>query len=199
MYINDLATKSAFNSDAGQFDIIHLAMHTIMNDEDPMYSKMVFSTVNDSVDNRDLNIYEIYGIKLKARMVVLSSCNTGTGELHKGEGILSIARGFIYSGSQSVVMSLWEIEDRSGTEIIKSFYDNLKRGNSKGVALRRSRLEYLNRANQLRSHPYFWSTLIVYGDDSPLYYSLSVKLLFVLISSVVIFSVILYFRKRKYS
>ena len=53
-------------------------------------------------------------------MVVLSSCNTGTGFLYSGEGILSLARGFIYSGSQSVVMSMWEIEDKSGTEIVEN-------------------------------------------------------------------------------
>ena len=59
--------------------------------------------------------------------------------LYSGEGILSLARGFMYSGSKSVVMAMWEIEDKTGTEIVKGFYDNLKKGYSKSAALRRAR------------------------------------------------------------
>jgi CHAT domain-containing protein len=104
-------------------------------------------------------------------MVILSSCNTGSGVLHSGEGILSLARGFVYSGSQSVVMSMWEIEDRSGAEIVKSYYRYLKRGASKSNALRRARISYLADSDMLRSHPYFWSSLVIYGNNDPLYYS----------------------------
>ena len=146
-------------------------MHTILNDKDPMYSTLIFSSENDSTDDRYLKTYEVYSIPLKAKMVVLSSCNSGSGYLYSGEGILSLARGFMYSGSESVVMAMWEIEDRSGTEIVKSFYDNLKKGYSKSSSLRKARIKYLKEADQLRSHPYFWSALVVYGNNSPLYYS----------------------------
>jgi CHAT domain-containing protein/tetratricopeptide (TPR) repeat protein len=156
---------------AGSYEIIHLAMHTVLNNSNPGLSKMIFSTTKDTVDADDLNLYEIYGVPLKAKMVVLSSCYTGSGVLEKGEGILSIARGFLSSGSKSVVMSLWEVNDASGTEIVKSFYRNLLKGERKSEALRRARISYLRSASQLNSHPYFWSTLVVYGDDSPLYYS----------------------------
>jgi CHAT domain-containing protein len=166
LYLNNFATEANYKNEAGKFDIIHLSMHTLINDRDPLYSKMIFSNSNDTIEDGFLNTYEIYGIPLKAKMVVLSSCNTGTGILHSGEGILSLARGFIYSGSQSVVMSLWEIEDRSGTEIIKLFYKNLKKGNAKGSALKKTRVSYLKKADQLRSHPYYWSTLVVYGNDA---------------------------------
>jgi len=130
---------------------------------------------------------------------VLSSCNTGSGVLTTGEGILSLARGFLYAGSQSVVMSLWEIEDKSGTDVIRLFYENLKKGKSKSVALRKSRSEYLKKASQLKSHPYFWSTLVVYGDNTSVYFPAGIVITIaclVLISGVLI---LLYFRKRKYS
>ena len=104
-------------------------------------------------------------------MVVLSSCNTGSGKLSEGEGILSLARGFLYSGSQSVVMSMWEIDDKSGTDIIKSFYDNLKKGKSKSAALKQARSAYLKKASQLKSHPYFWAGMVVYGENSSLFFS----------------------------
>ena len=98
-------------------------------------------------------------------------------------------------------MSMWEIEDRSGTEIVKQFYNNLKKGNTKSDALRKARIEYLKKADQLRSHPYFWSTLIIYGNDTPLYYSkiLIIVSLIVLAISIVIVSLFFHFRKRKYS
>jgi len=66
---------------------------------------------------------------------------------------------------------MWEIEDRSGSEIVKSFYRYLKRGASKSNALRRARISYLDKSDMLRSHPYFWSSLVIYGNNDPLYYS----------------------------
>ncbi|MDP4221691.1 MAG: CHAT domain-containing protein [Bacteroidota bacterium] len=181
--INNGAKESVFKSEAGKYDVIHLAMHTVLNDQYPMYSKMLFYQEKDSVEDGNLNTYEVYGIPLKAKMVILSSCNTGSGKLHSGEGILSLARGFIYAGSQSVIMSMWEIDDRSGTEIVKDFYRNLKKGETKSTALRKARIDYLKNADMLRSHPYFWSSLVIYGNNSQLYPS---KQIFLLIGAVII-------------
>ena len=144
------ATESAYKKLAGGFDIIHLAMHTLINNQNPVFSKMIFSASDGNIKNNGLNAFEVYGILLKAKMVVLSSCNTGAGNLRKGEGILSLARGFIYSGSKSVVMSLWEVDDKSGTDIVKTFYKNLKNGNSKGEALRQAKLKYLKSAGAVQ-------------------------------------------------
>jgi CHAT domain-containing protein len=174
-------------------------MHTLLNDKNPMNSTLIFSQGKDSTEDNYLKTYEIYGIPLKAKMVVLSSCNTGTGLLSSGEGILSLARGFIYSGSQSVVMSMWEIEDKSGTNIVELFYKNLKKGYPKSVALKNARTEFLKNADQLRSHPYFWATLVVYGEDAPLYYPYRIK---IFVASLIIALLLLpgyYFWKRRYS
>ena len=195
LYINNGARESVFKSEAGKYDIIHMAMHAVLNDQFPMYSKMLFYQGNDSLEDGNLNTYEVYGVPLKAKMVILSSCNTGTGVLHSGEGILSLARGFIYSGSQSVIMSMWEIEDRSGAEIVKSFYTHLKRGSTKSNALRKARLEYLKSSDMLRSHPYFWSSLVIYGNNAPLYHSL--KLLIVIGSAVILIVILLFLFYRK--
>jgi CHAT domain-containing protein len=199
LFENNDARESVFKAESGKYDIIHLAMHTLLNDKDPMRSTLIFSHINDSLEDGYLKTFEIYGIPLKAKMVVLSSCNTGSGLLLSGEGILSLARGFIYSGSQSVIMSMWEIEDKSGTEIVEAFYKNLKKGYSKSVALRKARMVFLNNADMLRSHPYFWSALVIYGDNSPLYSSAKLKI--AIIAAVIIFllSFGLYFWKRKYS
>ncbi len=199
LYENTDARETDFKKQAGKYDIIHLAMHTLINDRDPLESKLIFSLDHDTIDDGYLNTWEVYSIPLKAKMVVLSSCNTGNGKLYTGEGILSLARGFIYSGSKSVVMSMWEIEDKSGTEIVEMFYKYLKEGYSKSLALKKARISYLKTADQLRSHPYFWSTLIIYGDNSPLYTAGS--LVIVVLSSLAVLAVVLffYFRKRRYS
>lgn len=195
---NSQARESSFKKESGNYDILHLAMHTILNDKDPMHSTLIFSPEADTLEDSYLKTYEVYGIPLKAKMVVLSSCNTGSGYLFTGEGILSLARGFTYSGSQSVVMSMWEIEDRSGTEIVKLFYENIKNGYTKSASLRKARIEYLKNSDLLRSHPYFWSALIVYGNNEPLYYPGKIIWLIALFC-VILLTVPFYLRRRRYS
>ena len=140
-----------------------------------------------------LNTYEVYNVPVNAMMVVLSSCNTGTGKLVTGEGILSLARGFLFAGSRSVVMSMWAVEDFSSSAVIKSFYRNMRSGQTKSSALRDARLKFLRTADQERSHPYYWSTLVIYGDDTPLWFNrlklYSALLLFLLASAILVATV----------
>jgi CHAT domain-containing protein len=199
LYLNDEARETVFKTEASKYNIIHLAMHTYLNDQNPMNSAMIFAQGGNAPEDGLLYTYEVYGIPLKARMVVLSSCNTGSGQLSSGEGILSLARGFLYSGSQSVVMSMWEIDDKSGTEIIKMFYDNLKKGKSKGEALKKARTEYLKKASQLKSHPYFWSSIVVYGENDPVFSSRRTLILSICSLIVISIALVYYFWKRKYS
>ncbi|MBN2863441.1 MAG: CHAT domain-containing protein, partial [Bacteroidales bacterium] len=199
LYLNKEARESVFKSVAGEYDIIHLAMHTVLNDVNPMNSAMIFIQEGDSPEDGLLYTYEVYGIPMKARLVVLSSCNTGSGKLSAGEGILSLARGFLYSGSQSVVMSMWEIEDKSGTDIIRLFYDNLKKGRSKSEALKKARSSYLKNASQLKSHPYYWSSLVVYGNNAPVYFSRKIIITGLCILIAILSGAFLYLRYRKYS
>lgn len=197
LYINNNAMESVFKAEAGKYDIIHLAMHTVLNDQYPMYSKMLFAQEKDSVEDGNLNTYEVYGVPLNAKMVILSSCNTGSGVLHSGEGILSLARGFVYSGSKSVVMSMWEIDDRSGAEIVKSYYKYLKKGASKSNALRKARISYLKNADMLRSHPYFWSTLVIYGNNDPIYFSTRLALISGSVILLILVFLGFYYRKPR--
>ncbi|MCA1755840.1 MAG: CHAT domain-containing protein [Bacteroidales bacterium] len=197
LYLDSEATESRFRQRANSMPVIHLAMHTLLNDSEPMYSRMVFDFNDDGPNDGRLNTYEVYDIPVeKSKMVVLSSCNTGSGQLKTGEGVLSLARGFFYSGSPTVIMSLWEVEDQSGSDIVKLFYKNLKRGYSKSKALRKARREYLGEAVQMRSHPYFWATLVIMGDDTPIFYNLrlfSGVLVFLLL---VIAGIVTYFKFR---
>ncbi|MDX2444461.1 MAG: CHAT domain-containing protein, partial [Bacteroidales bacterium] len=171
--IDEEATETQFKEMAPHFDILHLAMHTLIDNVEPMYSKLAFTySEMDTLNDGFLNINELYNLQLNAKLAVLSSCNSGSGKLQKGEGIMSIARGFMYAGCPSVVMTLWEVEDKSGSEIMEKFYRYLKKGHSKNRALRNAKLEFLEEANLLKSHPYFWSAYITLGDNSPVYAAL---------------------------
>jgi CHAT domain-containing protein len=162
------ASEKAFKEKAPDYNIIHLAMHTKIDNEESMHSKLIFSQNNDSIDDGFLNTYEIYGMDLNADMVVLSACNTGAGKTNNGEGIMSLARGFICAGVPSIIMTLWKVDDKSGSDIMTLFYKKLNEGLPKDVALQQAKLEYLESASQLRSHPYFWAPYVGIGNTEPL-------------------------------
>jgi CHAT domain-containing protein len=167
-YIGLKATESVFKREAANYDILHLAMHTIMNDSIPMFSKLVFSSSTDTIDDGYLNTQEIYNMKLNARLAVLSACNTGSGQMRTGEGVMSMARAFLYAGCPSIVMTLWEVEDKSSAKLMLNFYRYLFRGYSKPEALQKAKLEHLKNADPLKAHPYFWMGYIIVGNPSPL-------------------------------
>lgn len=196
LFSDTAATELNYKKMAGSFDIIHLAMHTYINMQDPFRSRLCFSGPGRSGDGKGMSAFEVYGTALNAKMVVLSSCNTGVGNLRRSEGVLSLARGFIYSGSKSVVMSLWEVDDKSGTDIVKSFYRYLKMGYSKSEALRKARMRYLKKAGTVWSFPHYWSTLVIYGDDSPVYFGSRRILIAAASVLVLLLTAFIYFRKR---
>ncbi|MBU1009810.1 MAG: CHAT domain-containing protein [Bacteroidetes bacterium] len=162
------ASKAEFIQRANNYEILHLAMHTQINDENPLYSRLIFNPDSDSIDHFSLSTYELYNLKLNANLVVLSACNTGWGNLQQGEGIMSLTRGFIYAGVPSIVMTTWEVHDQSGAELMSDFYTNLSEGRKKDDALKQAKIDFLQQSNKLQSHPYFWSTYVLIGDPAPL-------------------------------
>nr|WP_321485845.1 CHAT domain-containing tetratricopeptide repeat protein [uncultured Draconibacterium sp.] len=186
------ATEQNFRKASGNFDILHLAMHAYINDSLPAYSRLAFSQSLDSTTlNNDgwLNTADIYNLDLNASMTVLSACNTGVGKLQKGEGLMSLARGFLYAGCPSVVMSLWEVEDAAGTKIMTSFYKYLKAGKTKDEALRLAKLKYLEESNSRLAHPHYWMSFKCIGDNSPVYTSYDLYFFAILILLIIAFSI----------
>lgn len=139
-------------------------MHATADEDNPLNSHLVF--YNDTAsfdDNYKLHIYEIYHQPFRAKLAVLSSCNTGFGKLARGEGVLSLARSFTYTGIDNVVMALWEVEDRTGAKIITDFYHRLSYGIPTHEAIQEAKLSYLKSSNMLFSHPYFWAAYVSVG------------------------------------
>ncbi|RXQ95095.1 CHAT domain-containing protein [Ancylomarina salipaludis] len=191
-YLDEFASETKFKERAEGFDILHLAMHTILDDENPMYSKLVFSQMGDSLNDGLLNTYEIYNMNLKARMVVLSACNSGDGKFLKGEGVMSLARGFFYSGCPSLIMTLWTVEDLSGSKLMSSFYKYLSQSFPKDVALQQAKLDYLESADALKSHPYFWSGYVAIGETQTLFRFSMIHKILMFLGGVLLFGA-LYF------
>lgn len=186
LLIDREASEENFKRLAGKYDLLHLSMHTIIDDADPMFSKLAFTRGSDSAEDGLLNTYEIYNLRLKCQLAVLSSCNTGKGKMLRGEGVMSLARAFIYAGCPSIVMSLWEVEDKTSVGLMGYFYKYLWKGKTKSDALRLSKTKYLAEADPLMAHPYFWGGFVFIGDDQPLAYPTIERILTILIALVFI-------------
>ncbi len=189
------ATEDYFKSRAGKYGILHLAMHTIIDNQNPLYSKLVFTPGPDgSAEDGFLNTYELFRLHLPGQLAVLSACNTGGGKLESGEGIISLARGFFYAGIPSVVMTLWEIEDHSSASLMQLFYANLKTGLPNDIALQQAKLDYLDQAGKLQSHPYFWAGYVNIGKTHSIDFKTSIVPLSIVLIAIaaILASVFLY-------
>ncbi len=113
-----------------------------------------------------LYLNEIMHMKLKADLVVISACDTGLGKFQRGEGILSMARGFTYAGAKSILTTLWNIDDQKTPILMKQFYRFLHQGMSKGMALHQAKLYFLDHFSNEETHPYYWAPFILIGDNS---------------------------------
>lgn len=159
------ANEKTFKTNASKYGIIHLAMHGVLNPKHPMLSSLAFTENSDSLEDNFLQAYEIARLQLNADLVVLSACETGYGKFEEGEGILSLARSFMYAGTPSLVVSLWSVNDFSTAFIMSSFYEQLQQGMPKDKALRAAKLGYLQQITGPASHPAYWSPFVQLGDS----------------------------------
>ena len=195
-YIDGEASLSNFKSQLASFGMVHLATHAIFDDTAPEYSYLAFAQNGNAAEDL-LYVADLYNLQLDADLVTLSACESGIGDLKRGEGFLSLARGFFYSGAASIASTLWKINDASTTTLMTSFYKNLSKGEAKDVALQNAQIEFLdnNRDNAL-SHPYYWSAFVISGNTLAL--SLPYNWIwFILVTLVVLVSGFLYFKTKK--
>jgi len=155
--ITENASKNIFEKGKNS-KIVHLATHACMDSENPDFSKIHF-------DDAFITSIDLQHKELNAELVVLSACETGFGKVAKGEGSMSIAKGFFHAGCKSALVSLWPIDDCTTSELMT----NLKLGQAKDEALKNAKKAYLQSAHTLRKHPYYWSGFVLIGDASPLY------------------------------
>jgi CHAT domain-containing protein len=164
------ATESAFKTHAGSYQILHLATHGYFNKLNPLLSGLQLEA--DGANDGLLEVHEILELKLDSELVTLSACKTGLGSgyfsaIPAGDDFVGMTRAFLQVGSASVLATLWEVEDRSTVDLMKSFYGHLATSNpdrNKAGALASAQRALLTSKNY--QHPYYWAPFVLVGSMS---------------------------------
>jgi len=167
-YYYNTATKQNYINESNNFNIIHLATHGYADNNNQQQPQLFFAnTETDSNASSTLLAHEILKQSLNSDFIVLSACQTAIGYWQKGESVMSLARNFAYTGSPSLLTTLWQINDRSSNLLIQNFYNNLN-NSTKSKALQQAKHDYIQNASAFRAHPYFWAGYILIGNTSAL-------------------------------
>ncbi len=152
------------NLKSGQLDryrYIHFATHGFVDENAPDLSGIILAQDSTSSEDDVLYSSEIYNLNLNADLVVLSACETGLGQVVKGEGIIGLTRGFIYAGAENLIVSLWPVGDVSTSQLMIGFYEQLLDRQTKAESLRNTKLQLIE--NGSRADPFYWSPFILIG------------------------------------
>lgn len=177
--------------------VVHYAGHAYLNGDD--------ATLLLDANGTRLSMEDIQDMYNPLRMVVLSACETGLGKWDYGEGIRSLGKSFRESGSQSVIMSLWSVNDHSSECIMRYFYEGLKSGLTKDKAMHEAKIKYLEQSDLDKRHPFYWAGFTVYGDCTKLkfaatwqQYILICGLMLIIILSIIKLTKKFYYEKKFY-
>jgi CHAT domain-containing protein len=139
---------------------VHFATHAILEPTRPLYSRLVLKT--DQKHDGMLRAFEVLDVgQTAAEMVVLSACETGLGKTLKGEGLMGLVWVFLATGTKTLVVSQWQVNDLSAARLMTAYYRHLLKGLPPAEALRRSQVELLGQ--RPFHHPYFWASFAVWG------------------------------------
>jgi CHAT domain-containing protein/Tfp pilus assembly protein PilF len=159
------ATETSFKRFADTYDVIHLATHGYFNKLNPLLSGVTLEA--DAENDGRLEVHEILGLRLNAKLVTLSACDTALGsgyfdEVPAGDDLVGLTRAFLFAGSPTVMASLWEVNDLSATRLMRSFYQRLGQSD-KASALASAQRDMRQRRGIYR-HPYYWSAFVLVGQ-----------------------------------
>jgi len=165
-YLGAQATETLFKKvDLSRYKYVHLATHGLLLSGAGKLQQqpaIIFSLFGDRENDGFLQLGEVFGLKLNSDLVVVSSC-LSPGKWNPGEanGLVSLSRAFLFAGTDSVILSTWQVNDESTAKLFIEMYGNLKNG-SKAEALRQAKLTLLN--NLSTSHPFYWGPFILMGN-----------------------------------
>jgi len=156
LHLGPDASESALREYGPSSRFIHIATHGLFRSDNPMFSSI---RLGDS----DLSLFDLYQLPLSAELVTLSGCSTGLNVVVGGDELVGLMRGLLFAGAQGILVSLWDVHDRSTAEFMMAFYGELKDGRNKAEAHRSAMLQL----REQYPHPYFWAPFILvgkYGD-----------------------------------
>lgn len=147
--------------------VVHLATHGEFRTDNPLFSGLI-------IGNDCLTTMDIFNLRMRASLVTLSACQTGRSVIQGGDELFGLMRAFLATGTASLVLSLWSVEDRSTAQFMQTFYQYLAQGETKGAALRQAQLQFIkqkyNAGNPMEfyTHPYFWAPFFLVGASGHL-------------------------------
>jgi CHAT domain-containing protein len=167
----EAASEERVKSGMQKATVIHFATHSILDEDSHLRSKILLTRERaNTAKGSDgvLESHEIYKTRLpNARLVVLSSCQSGIDRYYKGEGMMSIARSFMAAGVPTVVASLWKVDSKAAAGLMVEFHRLKKQKNMSVVeSLREAKLSMLSDRDSPFRHPYFWSAFIAIGGEA---------------------------------
>jgi len=160
--IGKSARESALKKLIGQYRIVHLATHGIVDEASPLYSAIVLASAAGDSDDGLLEMREMRELDLHAALVVLSGCDTARGDVFSGEGVIGMSWALFAAGCPTTVVSQWKAESRSTADLMIAFHRHLRAGESKAAALQHARLAVMR--NPAWHHPMYWAPFILIGD-----------------------------------
>lgn len=166
-FLDTSATKVNFLKHIQDKSVLHLATHAVVSSAQENFSYIMFSG-KDSNERR-LYASEIYNLALhNTNLVILSACETGSGNLIKGEGVMSLSRAFSYAGCPNIITSLWKADDFSTAYLTNKIHKYLDKGSTIDEAIQEAKLDYLHdkKINPRLKQPYYWSHLVFVGNIS---------------------------------
>jgi CHAT domain-containing protein/tetratricopeptide (TPR) repeat protein len=168
IYTGQEAREDRLKAQIGQYDVVHLATHGVLDDASPMYSYLVLASGGDGREDGLLEAWEIAKLKLRTDVAVLSACQTARGRLGPGEGVTGMAWAFFLAGCPTTVVSFWNVESEGTEELMVEFHRRLRTGRRGGAAgfkaeaLRQAALRLLR--SDRYGHPFYWASFAVIGD-----------------------------------
>jgi CHAT domain-containing protein len=161
VYVQGDATKQRFKEKANEASILHVAAHAEVDDIDPLFSRILFST--SGPESGLLEAREIFNLNLDAvKLVTLSACESGLGKVSRGEEIVGFTRSFLSAGANSVIASLWPVADESTEVLMTKMYQELVAGRDLSTAMQSAQVEV--QRNRRFAHPFFWAPFYVIGN-----------------------------------
>lgn len=170
IFLNESATEPEFERTAPTCRVLLLAMHGFADEEKPALSRLIFGNPKKEGDpDNVLYADELQVTYLPADLAVLNACYTGRGKLQRGEGVYSVTRALTSAGVSAALMSIWELNGASSSSLMQLFFQNIKNGMPKDLALQQAKIKFLaNSANEPSWHPSNWAGVLATGDSSAL-------------------------------
>jgi CHAT domain-containing protein/tetratricopeptide (TPR) repeat protein len=159
-FVEQDATKKNFLATAGNYSMVHIATHGLVDEQSPSLSGILFSP-GETGEDAILHAAETQNVRLDADLLVLGSCESGMGKLANGEGVMAITRAFTIAGARNIALSLWKVYDKQTSVLMQKFYAHVLDGEEYPEALRHAKLEMIS--DRKTAFPLTWAGFVLQG------------------------------------